>query len=133
MYISEIQERIMRCVNQIRFDCAKGYVLMHGANDKEMKDAYHVALWLEGAGKDVKLGFIKLWGEMAPDRYQDSGLRVCSHCGQFMIKGYVLGDEYACSEPCAVELFRADYHKRFGMNQAPAEARRDLTEWYQEL
>lgn len=45
----------------------------------------------------------------------DSGCRVCSRCGKYFHEGWFLGDEYACSEECAValyggnrELFEAD-------------------------
>lgn len=34
--------------------------------------------------------------------------RVCSHCGKHFHEGYFLGDEYACSEECAVALYGGD-------------------------
>lgn len=38
----------------------------------------------------------------------DSDYRVCSHCGKHFHEGYFLGDEYACSEECAVALYGGD-------------------------
>lgn len=38
----------------------------------------------------------------------DSGYRVCSHCGKHFHEGWFLGDEYACSEECAVALYGGD-------------------------
>lgn len=38
----------------------------------------------------------------------DSDCRVCSHCGKHFHEGYFLGDEYACSEECAVALYGGD-------------------------
>lgn len=32
-------------------------------------------------------------------------LRVCSHCGRPMMRGYYLGGEYACSDECRLELY----------------------------
>lgn len=38
----------------------------------------------------------------------DSGCRVCSHCGKHFHEGWFLGNEYACSEECAVALYGGD-------------------------
>lgn len=101
------------------------FICDNGANPHEMQGAYNIALWLEGAPVEVKNKFI----DMASGLYGDCGLRVCSTCGKFMTEGYLLfgSDAYACSESCAVQLYQKNYRERFGMNQAPAEARRDLS------
>lgn len=38
----------------------------------------------------------------------ECGYRICSHCGKRFHEGYYLGDEYACSEECAVALYGGD-------------------------
>lgn len=38
-------------------------------------------------------------------------IRVCSHCGAPMYEGYVVGNEYACSEECAIALYGGDENK----------------------
>ncbi|MBP5461434.1 MAG: hypothetical protein J6Y20_04845 [Lachnospiraceae bacterium] len=100
------------------------FVCDNGAAPNEMRDTYHIALWLEGAPVKVKCRFV----DLASGLYGDCGLRVCTKCGKFMTEGYILngGDSYACSESCAVQLYQENCRKRIGMNQAPAEARRDL-------
>ena len=40
------------------------------------------------------------------DTYDEYGLRVCSECGQFMIAGYVAGDDYYCSDECRLEGYK---------------------------
>lgn len=38
----------------------------------------------------------------------ECGYRICSHCGRRFHEGYYLGDEYTCSEECAVALYGGD-------------------------
>ena len=140
MYISEIQRRIMQAVESKPKDLIMHFVCENGADENEMSDTYHIALWLEGAPKDVKEKFI----DLANCLDDDCRLRVCSECGKFMTEGYLLcdGDWYACSEQCAVRLCQY----RLGVDLTPEEAKRNLnyaldhdpegnfwTEWVQEL
>lgn len=124
MYISEIQRRILNAVESKPHELVLHFVCDNGANRNEMTDNYHIALWLEGAPVTVKNKFI----DLASGLFGDCGLRVCSKCGRFMKEGYLLHgcDLYACTESCAIQLYQEDYRERYGMNQSPAEARRDL-------
>lgn len=45
---------------------------------------------------------------VAPFRYDELGLRICTHCGKTMDEGYILGAEYACSYECAVKVYMKD-------------------------
>lgn len=38
----------------------------------------------------------------------EDNIRRCSHCGKPMKEGWLLGDEYACSEECAIALYDGD-------------------------
>lgn len=146
MYISEIQQRLINAIDASNniLGCL-ALAVNNGANRSEMTDTYHLALWFEGAPKEVKGKFVQL---LELSGFNEIGLRICTNCGSFMTEGYILHgmDWYACSDSCAVALYMNDYRKRIGMNQAPAEARRDLnydldhypddnfwTEWVQEL
>ena len=54
-----------------------------------------------GASKAVKEEFL----ELVDERHLDLGIRVCSECGKFIIEGYYLAGEYACSEECAIKNY----------------------------
>ena len=125
MYISEVQKRLMNIITDENRDAVIELAVKNGANKNELSDAYHIALWFEGAPKKVKESLLDFYFE--DHRYGEVGLRICSHCGKYMTEGYIFGDySYACDEPCAIELYREDYRKRTGLNQAPADARRDF-------
>lgn len=103
--MNEIQKRLMRCIGTeggAKYSRALGLALHNGANLQEMTDAFHLALWFEGAPKNVKQQFLDEFNE------KEDNLRVCSKCGCFMYEGYILGDEYACSDECAVALYDGD-------------------------
>lgn len=135
--MNEIQKRLIAIINTSTFDRALGFVLLHGASLHEMKDAYLIALWLEGAPKEVKTLFLQTFGSP----WDDTGMRVCSSCGAFITEGYVLPeDDYACSERCAVKNYIRDI-PGIGPEEAEKKFRQDLddnpdecywTEWYQE-
>lgn len=57
------------------------------------------------ASKEIKEEFLELVEELSPICYDDLGLRVCSECGKFMIEGYYLAGEYACSDECAIKNY----------------------------
>lgn len=102
MYISEIQKRLMDSIGRegyATYNRALGLALYKGANPKEMKDAYHLALWFEGAPDDVKQTFLDEFNE------KNNDLRMCDNCGQFMAEGYLIdGHLHACSKECALKV-----------------------------
>lgn len=148
-YISKIQKRLSALVNDIGLERAKNFAVSHGASELEMTDAYHLALWVEGAPKTVKKAFLDLWEDCCNPRHlEDTGLRICDSCGKFMTEGYILGDglTYACSRDCAVkslmdEMWDAD-SPGYKVSREQAEKALDYnlefssddffwTEWYQ--
>jgi len=105
MYISEIQETLMEIIGNNVFIEVVDFVVSHGARRDEMVDAYHVALWLEGAPAEVKREFLYRF-----DEEDWPEIRICDTCGSFMKEGYLLGDmaEHYCSEDCAIQSYIAD-------------------------
>lgn len=105
MYISPIQEVLMVIIGINDIDKVRAFMVKNGANEKEMTDAYHLALWVEGAPAGVKHEFLYEFNE---DDYP--ALRVCDTCGCFMNDGYLLGDmaEHYCSRKCAVKSYIKD-------------------------
>ena len=57
------------------------------------------------ASKAVKEEFLELIEELNPMCYDNLRIRICSECGKFMIEGYYLAGEYACSEECAIKNY----------------------------
>ena len=55
---------------------------------------------LMSADKETKTEFVDTFFEGVMDN-----LRICDTCGDWMIEGYVLGDEYACSRECAIKNY----------------------------
>ena len=101
--MTEIQKRLLESiVTGANFERALGLALYNGARLSEMTDAYHLALWFEGAPVNVKWEFLREFNEDKDD------LRVCSHCGRFMCEGYLLDCLYACSDECAIALYDGD-------------------------
>ena len=95
----------MEIIGRNPFDRVLGFMLLHGANKKEMTDVYHLALWIEGAPTDVKDMFLETFNENDwPE------LRICDTCGCFMNEGYLLGGmmEHYCSRECAVKSYIKD-------------------------
>lgn len=123
MYISETQQRLINIISHTVFDRALGFVLLHGANRREMSDAYHIALWMEGAPAGVKREFLDTFDEAA-----EGGLRVCSTCGQWMTEGYYLAGDYACSDECAIRNYieTSTYHTIETEEEAREVFERDL-------
>lgn len=103
MYISPIQEKLTEIVRNNNFQDVLDFLVENGANRHEITDAYHAALWIEGAPVIVKIGFLDKFNEE-----DDPCLRVCDHCGVFMDEGYLLDIQYACSDACAIALFDGD-------------------------
>lgn len=54
---------------------------------------------------DVKQDFI----DTIMEYDGDCPIRVCSECGSFMIEGYYLDGEYACSEECAIKNYMESF------------------------
>lgn len=122
MYISEIQETLMEIIKHHPIDRVFGFVVSYGAMRDEMTDAYHIALWLEGAPVAVKEEFLQRFNE---EDWPE--MRICDTCGSFMKEGYLLGDmaEHYCSRECAIKSYIADA-KRFtgeGISREEAESR----------
>lgn len=104
--MTEIQRRLVESIGTgANFERALGLALYNGARLSEMTDAYHLALWFEGAPENVKWEFLDSFNE------ENNNLRVCSHCGKFMFEGYLLDYQYACSDECAIALY-GGYEKR---------------------
>jgi hypothetical protein len=103
MFISEIQLRLMDSIGREgypKYNRALGLALYRGANPDEMTDAYHLALWFEGADYSVKREFLDAFNE------RNNDLRVCDHCGVFMTEGYLInGHNHACSKRCALQIW----------------------------
>ena len=87
----------------VTFNRALWLALYNGARPDEMTDAYHLALWFEGAPRSVKEEFVDSFVLDHADN-----LRVCTHCGRFMTEGYLLETQYACSDECAIALYEGD-------------------------
>lgn len=95
-----MQESLVEIIENNPIDRVYGFVVSHGANRDEMTDAYHMALWIEGAPADVKQEFLDKFNE------EDwPSLRICDNCGCFMDEGYLLDTRYACSDKCAIALY----------------------------
>lgn len=102
--MTEIQKRLEDSIGTgSRFERALGLALLSGARLAEMTDAYHLALWFEGAPIDVKRAFLD---QFVLDDNDD--LRVCDNCGCFMCEGYMLDCLYACCDGCAIDLYNGD-------------------------
>lgn len=145
MYISEIQKRLMNIIGKkgsAIYNRAYGLALYRGANPDEMTDAYHLALWFEGAPERAKSELLSLAENCG---FADYGLRICDICGKFMTEGYILGGDYdyACSRECAIRLYQlvSKGVEIISEETAAALLDRDLeennedyfwTEWYQE-
>lgn len=138
----------MLSIGTHRFEDVVDFVCEHGANRREMTDAYHVALWLEGAPAAVKHAYFNL-ADGVDTCWLDEGLRICDKCGKFMTEGYILGEfEYYCSDECAIqsyidEVYNADSPDgKITHEQAETMLHYDLesnpddnfwTEWYCDL
>ncbi|MBR3467415.1 MAG: hypothetical protein IKH15_09375 [Bacteroidales bacterium] len=124
MYISPMQEKLMEIIGENPIDKVRDFMVMHGANRNEMTDAYHLALWIEGAPAPVKEEFIEKFNE---DDWPT--MRVCDFCGCFMDEGYLLDTRYACSDACAIALFDGD---EAALREAIGDGEGDFfwTQWY---
>lgn len=76
-------------------------------NQSEISDALHAANiyewfvnWLCNQTAEVKGQFI--------DDLEFDNLRLCDNCGKFMVEGYYLSGNYACSRECAVGIYKRD-------------------------
>ena len=140
MYISDIQERLTEIISQNDISDVRAFMVSNGANEHEMTDAYHLALWIEGAPAAVKCEFLDKFNED-----DNPEMRICDTCGCFMIEGYLLGDmmEHYCSRKCAIESYIADAlrftNKKISYKEAERRLNHDLdynsddcfwTEWY---
>ena len=99
-YISSIQEKLMEIIKDSPINLISDFLVSNGADRNEMTDAYHMALWIEGAPKSVKHDFLDGFNE------EDCPpMRICDNCGCFMDEGYLLDTQYACSDKCAIALY----------------------------
>lgn len=57
----------------------------------------------------------------------EEDIRRCDHCGRPMKQGYLLGDEYACSEECCLALYDGDVQQ---MQEDLSHADEDFSECY---
>ncbi len=84
-----------------------GYVAEHiGILPAEgrQKNVRIILSWLEEEEASVPTAADKL---QLTEEFECDGLRVCSHCGRLIDRGYVLDDSYACDKRCALELYRS--------------------------
>ena len=100
--VNKVQERLLRKVNAFPFEEVRDFVIKQGAWPRtNARDARHIAQWLEGAPKEVKMLFSSTF-----DNGLEDGLRVCDACGKWITEGYYLDGDYACSDECAVALYQ---------------------------
>lgn len=131
MYISEIQQRLMNAVGVCgNYNGVLALAVENGANTKEMKDPYHLALWFEGAPASVKHKLLDLFDI---EGIIEHGLRICDDCGKFFTEGYILDDcsHYSCSRGCAMRYYGSGKELDKMLNDYPDE--NFWTEWDQEL
>lgn len=72
------------------------------------------------SGEEVDFAALSEWSEKYTNALNDlykaeaeglldeDNIRFCSHCGLPMFQGYYLGGEYACSDACALALYKGD-------------------------
>ena len=107
--INEIKKRLTEIINRGMDERGKSYEFYgfyaHNFNKVcDMRDlAEKLTDELMTAPADVKHDFMYI-----AYPYADN-LRVCDTCGKFITEGYVLAGDYACSEKCAVGLYKGDY------------------------
>lgn len=97
----------------IEYDAGEVVYLKDGCVAEDLSDEGEWRIYLD-ADSDKCIDVIAIQPPQSPEAPQtaecpaDSNYRVCSHCGKHFHEGYFLGDEYACSEECAVALYGGD-------------------------
>lgn len=97
----------------IEYDAGEVVYLKDGCVAEDLSDEGQWRIYLD-ADSDKCIDVIAIEPPQSPETPQtaecpaDSNYRVCSHCGKHFHEGYFLGDEYACSEECAVALYGGD-------------------------
>ena len=102
---TEIENRIKDAIGEPGTECYKRFLGFAAAKDipaKALKNRDTMARWLKEAPADIKQDFLDEFNEESND------LRICTHCGRFMFKGYLLDCDYACSDTCAIALYDGD-------------------------
>lgn len=103
-----IKEKVVKIIFNNSFSKVMRFVRDNNGNapkDPEKMSVYDFLNWaadwvmtLNGKEKESFLSEL--------DTYDEYGLRVCSECGNFMIEGYVAGDDYYCSDECRLEGYK---------------------------
>lgn len=78
---------------------------------------------------DIALSIaIEILKERQKDSKADNYFRICSHCGEFMNKGYCIeqGAEYYCSDPCLHEHYTPEEWEKMYTDEGD----NYYTEWY---
>ena len=130
---SEIEKRIWSLIDKVRFEKVVAFALNNGAEYGLIQDKGDFVVWITRyAKKSEKIEFLN---EFYSD-WGDTGLRVCSTCGKFMTEGYLLGDEYACSDECAWKSYKMPEEEAKAQFSKDLEENEDdffWTEWEQSL
>ena len=120
--MSKIEQRVFNMIADARFEHVVAFALKNGADYGLICDKTEFVIWITRcAEKCVKNEFLD---DFCPS-WGDSGLRVCSNCGKFMTEGYLLDDEYACTDDCGIELYRKEMYDADSENH---EVKREVAE-----
>lgn len=118
----------------IEYDAGEVVYLKDGCVAEDLSDEGEWRIYLD-ADSDKCIDVIAIQPPQSPEAPQtaecpaDSNYRVCSHCGKHFHEGYFLGDEYACSEECAVALYGGD-REQFEADLEMEETEPGTTECY---
>lgn len=118
----------------IEHDAGEVVYLKDGCVAEDLSDEGQWRIYLD-ADSDKCIDVIAIEPPQSPEtpqtvEYADvSDYRVCSHCGKHFHEGYYLGDEYACSEECAVALYGGD-REQFEADLEMEETEPGTTECY---
>lgn len=112
------------------------------SDTRVVKDEYHhrykvTRHWLNGRIEAIEVWDLNHTSEpsQSPETPQtvecadECDCRVCSHCGARFHEGYFLGNEYACSDECAVALYGGD-REQFEADLEAEEEEAGTTECY---
>lgn len=118
----------------IEYDAGEVVYLKDGCVAEDLSDEGQWRIYLD-ADSDKCIDVIAIEPPQSPETPQTvecadvSDYRVCSHCGKHFHEGYYLGDEYACSEECAVALYGGD-REQFEADLEMEETEPGTTECY---
>ncbi len=130
---NKIEQRVFNIIESNPFPKMLGFFLFNDADHGLIFDYEDILTYLvHYATKEVKRAFMD---EFCPD-WADTGLRVCDNCGHFMTEGYILGEEYACSDECAIKLYdlpEDEAKKQFEQDLSENDDDCYWTEWEQAI